>query len=155
MDQKTQFIADYLREIFSFTELCARYGVSRETGYRLVERYLEQGPAGLEARSRRPHISPNETAPHIVEALLELRRRHPRWGAKKLLPLLGKRHPSWDLPARTTVFATATGWCRRSLGAGRSAIRAARRAGCSRRTTCGARTSRVSSRLATESTATR
>ena len=36
--------------------------------------------------------------------MLELRRRHPRWGAKKLLPLLGKRHPSWDLPARTTVF---------------------------------------------------
>jgi putative transposase len=104
MDQKTQFIADYLRESFSFTELCARYGVSRESGYRLVERYLEQGPAGLEARSRRPHTSPNETAPHIVEALLELRRRHPRWGAKKLLPLLGKRHPSWDLPARTTVF---------------------------------------------------
>ena len=104
MDQKTQFIADYLRETFSFTELCARYGVSRETGYRLVERYLERGPAGLEARSRRPHTSPNETAVHVVEALLELRRRHPRWGAKKLIPLLGKRHPSWDLPARTTVF---------------------------------------------------
>jgi len=104
MDQKTQFIADYLRETFSFTELCARYGVSRETGYKLVERYLEQGAAGLEERSRRPHISPNQTAEHIVEALLELRRRHPRWGAKKLIPLLGKRHPSWDLPARTTVF---------------------------------------------------
>jgi transposase InsO family protein len=104
MDQKTQFIADYLRETFSFTELCARFGVSRETGYRLVERYLEQGPAGLEERSRRPRTSPNQTAPHIVEALLELRRRHPRWGAKKLIPLLGKRHRSWDLPARTTVF---------------------------------------------------
>jgi len=104
MDQKTQFIADYLRETFSFTELCARFGVSRETGYRLVERYLERGAAGLEARSRRPHRSPNETAAHVVEALLELRRRHPRWGAKKLIPLLGKRHPSWDLPARTTVF---------------------------------------------------
>ena len=104
MDQKTQFIADYLRESFSFTELCARYGVSRETGYKLVERYLEQGPAGLQERSRRPHRSPNETAAHVVEALLELRRRHPRWGAKKLIPILGKRHPSWDLPARTTVF---------------------------------------------------
>jgi putative transposase len=36
MDQKTQFIAHYLRQTFSFTELCARYGVSRETGYRLL-----------------------------------------------------------------------------------------------------------------------
>ena len=104
MDQKTQFIADYLRECFSFTELCARYRVSRETGYRLVRHYLERGPAGLQAQSRRPHTSPNQTPVEIVEALLELRRRHPRWGAKKLLPLLAKRHPSWELPARTTVF---------------------------------------------------
>jgi hypothetical protein len=35
MDQKTQFIANYLRETFTFSELCAHYGVSRETGYRL------------------------------------------------------------------------------------------------------------------------
>jgi transposase InsO family protein len=104
MDQKTQFIADYLRETFSFTELCARFAVSRETGYKLVERYLEHGPQGLEERSRRPRSSPNQTAPQIVEALLELRRRHPGWGAKKLIPILGKRHPSWALPARTTVF---------------------------------------------------
>ena len=82
MDQKTQFIADYLRETFSFTELCARFGVSRETGYKLVERDLEQGPAGLQERSRRPHTSPNQTAAHIVEALLELRRRHPRWARR-------------------------------------------------------------------------
>jgi putative transposase len=104
MDQKTQFIADYLRRIFSFTELCARYGISREAGYELIRRYLEEGPRALEERSRRPHTSPNQTPAHVVEALLELRRRHPRWGAKKLLPLLQRRHPSWDLPARTTVF---------------------------------------------------
>src|SRR5215510_5828084 len=104
MDQKTQFIADYLRKTFSFTELCARYGISREAGYELIRRYLEEGPRALEERSRRPHTSPNQTPAHVVEVLLELRRRHPRWGAKKLLPLLERRHPSWDLPSRTTVF---------------------------------------------------
>ena len=57
MDQKTQFIADYLRETYSFTELCTRFGVSRETGYKLIGRYLEQGPQGLEERSRRPLTS--------------------------------------------------------------------------------------------------
>jgi transposase len=61
MDQKTQFIGDYLRETYSFTELCARFGVSRETGYELIGRYLERGPQGLEERSRRPHTSPNQT----------------------------------------------------------------------------------------------
>jgi putative transposase len=104
MDQKTQFVADYLRETFSFTELCARYAVSRETGYKLIRRYLERGPQGLEELSRRPYTSPNQTAPHIVEALLELRRHHPSWGAKKLIAVLSKRHSSWALPSRTTVF---------------------------------------------------
>ena len=103
MDQKTQFIADHLRGLFSFSELCAHYAVSRETGYRLVRRYVEEGPAGLEERSRRPHTSPNQTQKVMVDALIELRRRHPTWGAKKLLVLLAKRHKSWALPARGTV----------------------------------------------------
>ena len=54
MDQKTQFIADYLREVLSVTELCDLYGVSRKTACKWIDRYLTQGPAGLEDRSRRP-----------------------------------------------------------------------------------------------------
>ncbi len=36
--------------------------------------------------------------------MLQARSRHPTWGAKKLLPLLAKRFPVEELPARTTVF---------------------------------------------------
>jgi len=103
MDQRTQFIADYLRETLTITELCDLYGVSRKTGYKWIERYLRQGPAGLEERSRRPLASPNATAPEIVQAFLEVRRRHPSWGAKKLLSIVGKRHPRFELPGRSTV----------------------------------------------------
>lgn len=103
MDQKTQFIADYLRQTLSMTELCQLYGISRKTGYVLVERYLRQGPAGLEPRSRRPASSPNQTPETVVQALLGVRHRHPSWGAKKLLAIVGKRHPDWDLPHRSTV----------------------------------------------------
>jgi putative transposase len=103
MDQKTQFIADYLRGLLDITELCALYGISRKTGYIVIDRYLREGPAGLEERSRRPRQSPNQTAPEIVAGLIEARRRHPSWGAKKLLPLLHKRQPRWELPARSTV----------------------------------------------------
>lgn len=103
MDQKTQFIADYLRQTLSMTELCELYGISRKTGYKLIERYLAHGPQGLEERSRRPHASPHQTAQPIVDALLELRHRHPSWGAKKLLAILEKRHPQWSLPGRSTV----------------------------------------------------
>jgi len=103
MDQKTQFIADYLREILSITELCELYGISRKTGYKWIDRYLHLGPAGLEEYSRRPHQTPNQTEPEIIDALLAMRRRHPTWGAKKLLPLLHKRQPDWPLPGRSTV----------------------------------------------------
>lgn len=103
MDQRTQFIADYLRDSLSVTELCQLYGVSRKTAYKWIDRYLRLGPVGLEERSRRPRHSPNETAPEIVAALLEARHRHPSWGGKKLLTIVHKRHPRWDLPGRSTV----------------------------------------------------
>ena len=103
MDQRTKFIADYLRECFSITELCERYGVARKTGYKLIDRYLRYGPPGLEERSRKPQHSPNQTEPEIVAALLEVRHRHPSWGAKKLLRIVSRRHPRWSLPGRSTV----------------------------------------------------
>ena len=103
MDQKLQFVAECLREVFSISELCERFGISRKTGYKWIERYLRNGAAGLEDRSRRPRSAPNATAPQIVEALLETRRRHPFWGGKKLLTVVHKRHPDWDLPHRSTT----------------------------------------------------
>ena len=103
MDQRTQFIADFLRDVLSVTELCAMYGVSRKTGYKWIDRYLRHGPAGLEERSRRPRRAPNQTPDEIVAAILDARRRHPTWGGKKLLALLHKRQPRWLLPGRSTA----------------------------------------------------
>jgi transposase InsO family protein len=94
---------DHLREVLSITELCDLYGVSRKTAYKWIDRYLRQGPAGLEERTRRPQSSPNRTPDEITHALLEARRRHPSWGGKKLLTLVHKRHPHWNLPHRSTV----------------------------------------------------
>jgi transposase-like protein len=51
---------DYLRDSLTISELCALYGVSRKTGYKWIDRYLQQGPVGLEERSRHPHRSPNQ-----------------------------------------------------------------------------------------------
>jgi putative transposase len=103
MDQKIQFIADDLRRTLSITEWCALYGVSRQTGDKWIERYLTSGPPGLEGRSRTPCARPNQTPQHVVEAILEVRRRHPSWGAKKLLSILHQRHPRWALPGRSTA----------------------------------------------------
>lgn len=105
MDQKTQFIADYLRfhDSLSITELAEHFHVSRKTGYKWIDRYLRLGPGGLEDRSRKPLHAPGATPRDIVEVILEARRRHPRWGAKKLVPLISKSHPRLILPHRSTV----------------------------------------------------
>ena len=104
MDQRTQFISDYLKRLFTFTELCQRYGISRKTGYKWVDRYLVDGPAGLDDLPKAPHKIPHKTSERVVDALLDLRIKHPTWGAKKLLVKLAEREPDWKLPARSTVY---------------------------------------------------
>jgi transposase-like protein len=93
MDQERLFIQDYIRGSFAMAELCRRYGISRPTGYKWVRRFEAEGLPGLAERPRRPEGCSHETAIEITEAILELRRRHPYWGAKKLLTILKKRHP--------------------------------------------------------------
>jgi len=103
MDLKTQFIADYLRPTLSISELCQQYNISRKTGYKWIDRYLGHGASALEDRSHRPHFCPHQTPTKLVAAILEARRHHPTWGAKKLLKILSARQPNCDWPSRTTV----------------------------------------------------
>lgn len=85
MHERVRFIAEYLDGLHTMTELCDRYGISRETGYKWVARFEVEGPSGLMDHSRRPHHTPNATSQDIVDALIAARRRHPTWGPKKLL----------------------------------------------------------------------
>lgn len=105
MDSRLQFVAEARRTDEPFTALCARHGIAPKTGYKWLGRYAAEGPTGLHERSRRPHTCPTATAPAAADALCELRRRHPTWGAKKLLAVLGRRHPRLTLPAPSTAAA--------------------------------------------------
>jgi putative transposase len=98
-----QFIADYQRDVFDVAELARRYGITRKTAYKWLDRYDVGGPAGLVDRSRRPTHCPRAIPEPIVAALLDVRRHHPTRGAKKLLKIVATRHPTWILPARSTV----------------------------------------------------
>jgi putative transposase len=84
------------------TELCDQYLISRKTGYHWVGRYEAEGRAGLSDRSRRPHHSPGATDDEVVAMLIEARRRHPTWSARKLIAVLTRRHPTVPWPKRST-----------------------------------------------------
>jgi transposase InsO family protein len=68
----------------SMSELCRRFDVSRKTAYKWLHRDQAEGSAGLSDRSRRPHRIARQLAPTTEQALVALRRRHPRWGARKI-----------------------------------------------------------------------
>ena len=87
----------------AMTELCAEFGISRKTGYKLRERYDRLGPAGLFDLSRKPHRSPTRTPPEIHELLIEAKRAHLTWGPKKIRSWLLERHPEVHLPTVSTI----------------------------------------------------
>jgi transposase InsO family protein len=103
MEERLEFLREYATELFTMTELAAQYGISRKTGYKWLERYEAEGVDGLRDQSRRPHQSPHATDPDLVERLIAVRRRHPRWGAKKLLAVAARRDPRAPWPGRSTV----------------------------------------------------
>jgi putative transposase len=103
VDQRLQFVADYQRQVFTMTELCARYGISRQAGYETIARYGRCGAAGLASQSRRPHHSPDATPDEVVHWIVALRRRHPSYGPKKLLAMLKRQHHRAAWPATSTV----------------------------------------------------
>jgi putative transposase len=102
-EQKRRFIEDYLLNYYSITELARRFGITRKTAHKWIKRYLEHGPSGLEEQSRRPHSCPWQTDPAVVAEILALRERHPSWGPKKLLNVLGHRDPERTLPSIATA----------------------------------------------------
>lgn len=105
MEERLQFVRDAQSGLFTITELAEQYGISRRTGYKWLARYDAEGLAGLHDRSRRPQHSPTATADDVIDQLVALRRRHPRWGPKKLLPVLRRTQPAVAWPARSTVSA--------------------------------------------------
>jgi len=84
MDERLSFIASWLEDEVSMSELCRRYGASRKTGYKWVDRYQAAGLAGLQERSRAPLRRAQQIAPAMIAAALAARRLHPSWGPRKI-----------------------------------------------------------------------
>jgi transposase InsO family protein len=88
MSIRREFVFRAINGPTTFSQLCREFGISRKTGYKWMERYHSDGSHGLRDRSRRPLQMPSRTRDCFVEAILELRDKHPAWGAKKLRQVL-------------------------------------------------------------------
>jgi transposase InsO family protein len=102
VEQRRQLVLEY-GQGESVAELSRLYKVSRETVYKWIGRFAEEGEAGLEDRSRAPREHPQRVAEGIREQVLELRREHARWGPRKLKAYMEAHHPRRWWPATSTI----------------------------------------------------
>jgi transposase InsO family protein len=105
MTERMRFITLHQEGLYSMSELCQRFGISRQTGYKWLGRFEETGLEGLKEQSRAPHSSPHRTGEVVEAALLAARQAHPHWGPQKLRDYLQPRRPDLELPAPSTIGA--------------------------------------------------
>jgi transposase InsO family protein len=90
-----------MQEGANVRELCRRFGIHPETGYKWLGRWTSGEE--LADRSRRPHSSPARTEASIEERILAVRDAHPAWGARKIARCLERDGVA--CPAHSTVHA--------------------------------------------------
>ena len=88
MDQRTRFVLRAMSGRETFGGLCREFGITRKTGYKWKERFVEEGLSGLGDHSRRPKGSPEEIGESVVCEVVKLKVRYPSWGARKLRTVL-------------------------------------------------------------------
>jgi putative transposase len=109
-DERLRFIARLL-EGEKMAGLCAEFGISRKTGYKIYDRYKDCGVRGLTDRSRRPYRHANQLPMPIEKAIVRLKREYPAWGAPKIRERLRRRYPELHCPAVSTVHAVLDRHC--------------------------------------------
>jgi putative transposase len=104
MDERLRFVARLL-EGEKMAPLCAEFGISRKTGYKIFDRYKDCGVVAFSDRSRRPYRQANRLPPPIEATIVRLKREYPGWGAPKIRAKLRQQIAPVQLPAISTVHA--------------------------------------------------
>lgn len=85
-----------------FSAICARFGISRKTGYKWLNRFRAEGEAGLVEQSRRPKTFPRKTPDAVEELAISLRAENPNWSAARISAEIQARGIA-PVPAPSTI----------------------------------------------------
>ncbi len=105
VDERMRFVMSAVGREEAFAGVCRRFGVSRKTGYKWLERYREAGVEGLLDRSRAPLHHAQAITEEIAERCLAVRRAHPSWGPVKVRASLERKTAQIEWPAASTIGA--------------------------------------------------
>src|ERR1044072_7386680 len=87
MDQRREFVRLALHEGANRRELCRRFGISPDVGYKWLRRW-QAGDRELANQSRRPKTMPKRSAIALEAQVVAVRDKHPAWGARKIVSCL-------------------------------------------------------------------
>src|SRR5271165_1097202 len=105
VEERMRFVVRHL-EGEEMSSLCREFGISRKTGYKILDRYRESSLEALTDRSRRPFRYGNQLPKQVELSIVQLKHEKPHWGARKLRELLVRRLPSEvRVPAVSTIHA--------------------------------------------------
>jgi len=104
MDERLRFVARVL-DGEKMARLCAEFGISRKTGYKIFNRYQNCGVEGLTDRKRRPYRQAGQLPMPVEKLIVALKREYPSWGAPKIRERLRRKWPGLRCPAISTVHA--------------------------------------------------
>lgn len=102
MDLRKEFVLAVSAPGANVSQLCRDFGISRNNGYKWIRRFEAEGEMGLDDQSRRPRTT-NGVSGETVLRLIELRRRYPNWGAKKMQILLVRGGHEGATPSTKTI----------------------------------------------------
>lgn len=103
LDLRVEFVRRAMAQEHRMAELCKEYGISRKTGYKWLQRFVEGGLPNLTDRSRAPQRVAHRVSDEVVEQVIALRQRYRFWGPKKLRAWLQQRWPETTWPAASTI----------------------------------------------------
>jgi transposase InsO family protein len=105
MEERLRFVARLL-DGEGMSDVCRAFGISRKTGYKIFNRYKEDGLEALCDRSRRPVRHANQLPDQVERLIVSLKRDKPHWGARKIRELLVRKLAGdVRIPAKSTVHA--------------------------------------------------
>ena len=104
-EQRYQAVLAVIGEGRTVTEVAGQWKVSRQTLHAWLARYEAEGLPGLADRSHRPASCPHQISGDLAALVLELRRAHPYWGARRIRLELGRKHlVDGVVPSESAVY---------------------------------------------------
>lgn len=89
--RRLKFVELIEQQGMPISRACREVGISRTWGYQLLNRYYDEGPAGLETRSSAPGSTPTRVSDTVKRKVIVMALKHPRRGAKWLAKNLSKQ----------------------------------------------------------------